>query len=109
LATARDEIRRLRRALTAGPQQELTGNLASIARHIAAATTASTDLRERQEQEPIQARPSGPEAEAAGTRALRDLTAATVLISALHRIVGSRAGRDWLRIAHVGWLPAERT
>jgi DnaB-like helicase N terminal domain len=83
LTAARDEIRRLRRDLTAGPQQELTGRLASIAQHIAAAATASTGLRQQQVEEPIQARPSGPEAEAAGAQALRDLAAAPSHISAV--------------------------
>jgi replicative DNA helicase len=91
LAAARDEIRRLRRDLTAGAQQELAGRLASVAQHIAAAATVSTDLHEQQVQEPIQARSSRPEAEAAGAQALRDLTAAPSHIPA----TGA-----WLRPGH---------
>jgi replicative DNA helicase len=72
LNAASDEIRLLGRDMEGGARGRLAGRPAPVSERIAANTEASAGWRQQQ----AHGRPSGPEAEAAGARALRDLIAA---------------------------------
>jgi replicative DNA helicase len=87
LAAVRDEIRALRQDLATGAAPQLAGLLESIAQRLAEVAAASASQRERQAGE----RPADPEADEAGTRALRDLAAAPSQVAAV---------RGWLRPEH---------
>jgi replicative DNA helicase len=89
----RNEIGRLRENLWAEPPERLQERLAAIAQQLAETVAASATMRERQAQDRIarEARPAGPDAEAAGRRALRDLAAGPDQLD----MVG-----EWLRPGH---------
>jgi hypothetical protein len=89
----RDEIRLLRKELHARTPHEVGERLAAIAKQVAEIATASAERHERlaQSRAAGEARPSGPDAEAAGVQALRDLAADPACLSAV---------RGWLRPGH---------
>jgi hypothetical protein len=87
LAGVRNELRDLRHDLSTGVSEQLTGRLAWIARQVADVAAASASQRERLAGD----RPTDPEAEEAGLRALRDLAAAPSQVAAV---------RGWLRPEH---------
>ena len=89
----RDEIGRLRENLWAETSAGLEERLASIAQHLAEVAAEHADQKERQalRQASREARPSGPESEAAGARALADLAAGPGALTEVRR---------WLRPEH---------
>jgi hypothetical protein len=86
----RDEIRRLRQWPEPDPQV-MGQRLVIIAQQLAGVAAAGAEWRERQARAMGEARPSGPEAEAASAQALRDLVAAPACLPAV---------RGWLRPGH---------
>jgi hypothetical protein len=84
LNAASDEIRLLGRDVEGGAAGQLAERSAPVSERISAARDASAIWQEQQ----AQGRPSGPEAEAAGARALRDLIAAPSQVVMV---------REWLR------------
>ncbi len=88
-----DEIRLLREELHARTPHEVGERLAAVAQHVAEIATASAERHERPAQSRAagEGRPRGPDAEAAGLQALRDLAADPACLSAV---------RGWLRPGH---------
>jgi hypothetical protein len=86
-STTGDEIRLPGREAEADVPRPLAARLTPAARHIADAAAASAAWEERQ----APGRPAGPQAEAAGARALRDLIAAPSQLATV---------RGWLQPGH---------
>ncbi|MGI8447110.1 MAG: DnaB-like helicase N-terminal domain-containing protein [Streptosporangiaceae bacterium] len=91
LNRAREEIDRIREAPPAWGGSGLQERLASIAGRVAAAASAGQPASGPKIPAPGDGRPRGPGAEAAGERALRDLAAGPVHITAV---------RSWLQPGH---------